>query len=307
MCCEAHLTASMTSVKFQWRKRVFGASSLASIGREVFLLDCVKNGEHLFNMACVWRSMSLHVSALLLGSGDLIVRFVGATRVSRRRQNKKNNGGEVFIMQIYTKKKKKRVFSVGLAAAHRDFVWENKKQKDFCQAREVLTRACSDVGGLALTFDLAIVFAPPRPACGDPRLLRRRLRTVSCGTRTRNLLIRSRTPCPLSQEGTEEHVGSVKKPRSSFAKARARLRATNGYSSCAQFFADALVRFQFSMFADGVACVQERAHPDLNQRPADLQSAALMYPIATRLLSSVQPFLRHALQFPQAPCVVKHT
>ena len=243
-------------------------------------------------MACVWRSMSLHVSALLLGSGDLIVRPLRGSdsRVSSSTKQK-NNGGEVFIMQIYTQKKK-RFFSVGLAAAHRDFVWENKKQKDFCQAREVLTRACSDVGGLALTFDLAIVFAPPRPACGDPRLLRpwfweqqesRRLRTVSCGTRTRNLLIRSRTPCPLGQEGTEEHVGSVKKPRSSFAKARARLRATNGYSSCAQFFADALVRFQFSMFADGVACVQERAHPDLNQGPADLQSAALTTELCTQL------------------------
>ena len=188
----------------------------------------------------------------------------------------------MFIMQIYTQKKKS--FSAWAWPPRTEILCgRTKKQKDFCQAREVLTRACSDVGGLALTFDLAIVFAPPRPACGDPRLLRRRLRTVSCGTRTHNLLIRSRTPCPLSQEGTEEHVGSVKKPRSSFAKARARLRATNGYSSCAQFFADALVRFQFSMFADGVACVQERAHPDLNQGPADLQSAALTTELCTQL------------------------
>ena len=184
----------------------------------------------------------------------------------------------MFIMQIYTQKKEGFQRGPGRRAP-RFFVGE-QKQKDSCQAREVLTRACSDVGGLALTFDLAIVFAPPRPACGDPRLLRpwfweqqesRRLRTVSCGTRTRNLLIRSRTPCPLGQEGTEEHVGSVKKPRSSFAKARARLRATNGYSSCAQFFADALVRFQFSMFADGVACVEKKTHTNLNQGPANLQ------------------------------------
>ena len=42
---------------------------------------------------------------------------------------------------------------------------ENKKQKDFCQTREVLTLACSDVGGLALTsVTLATrikTFAPP--------------------------------------------------------------------------------------------------------------------------------------------------
>ena len=37
---------------------------------------------------------------------SLCVSFLGATRVSRRRQNKKNNGGEVFIMQIYTQKKR---------------------------------------------------------------------------------------------------------------------------------------------------------------------------------------------------------
>ena len=48
-------------------------------------------------------------------------------------------------------------------------------------------------------------------------------------------------------------------------------------------FADALVRFQFSMFADGVACVQKRAHPDLNQGPADLQSAALTTELCTQL------------------------
>ena len=95
------------------------------------------------------------------------------SRVSSSTKQNKNNGGEVFIMHAHTHHpKKKRFFSVGLAAAQRDFVWENKKQKDFCRAREVQTRACSDVGGLALTFDLAIVFAPPRPACGDPRLLR---------------------------------------------------------------------------------------------------------------------------------------
>ena len=51
----------------------------------VFLLDIVsqatrlslrrkKDGEHLFTMGFVWRSKSLHVSALLLDCGDLIVR-----------------------------------------------------------------------------------------------------------------------------------------------------------------------------------------------------------------------------------------
>ena len=140
---------------------------------------------------------------------------------------------------------------------------ENKKQKDFCQTREVQTLACSDIGGLALTFDLAIVFAPPRPACGHPPLRR-----------------------PWfweQQEGREEHVRSVKRTMHLVKVLRKHARAFARYSSCAQFFADALVRFQFSMFADGVACVQKRAHPDLNQGPADLQSAALTTELCTQL------------------------
>ena len=48
-------------------------------------------------------------------------------------------------------------------------------------------------------------------------------------------------------------------------------------------FADALVRFQFSMFADGVACVQKRTHSDLNEGSADLQSAALTTELCTLL------------------------
>ena len=87
--------------------------------------------------------------------------------------------------------KKKGVFQRGSGRRAARFLFlENKKQKDFCQTREVLTLACSDIGGLALTFDLAIVFAPPRPACGHPPLRRpwfweqqesRRLRTVPAG------------------------------------------------------------------------------------------------------------------------------
>ena len=94
------------------------------------------------------------------------------------------------MMHTHTKKKKKSVFQRGSGRRAASFFFGEQKQKDFCQTREVLTLACSDVGGLALTFDLAIVFAPPRPACGDPPLRRpwfweqqesRRLRTVPAG------------------------------------------------------------------------------------------------------------------------------
>ena len=132
--------------------------------------------------------MSLHVSALLSDCGDLIVRQLRGSdsRVSSSTKPK-NNGGEVFMMHTHTKKS---VSTWVWPARSEIFVFGEPKQKDFCQTREVLTLACSDVGGLALTFDLAIVFAPPRPACGDPPLLRpwfweqqesRRLRTVPAG------------------------------------------------------------------------------------------------------------------------------
>ena len=92
---------------FQQRRRGFGASSLASIGRErERVCVCVFVAQKLnFRMVsvcspwCVQRSMSMHVSALLLDSGNLMVRhFRGReTRVSRRPQNRKQRREEGFI------------------------------------------------------------------------------------------------------------------------------------------------------------------------------------------------------------------
>ena len=149
-------------------------------------------------------------------------------------------------MHTHTKKKKKKKkgFSTWVWPPRSEIFcfWrtKTKRQKDFCRTREVLTLACCDVGGLASTFDLAIVFAPPRPACGDPPLRRpwfweqqesRRLCTIPAGTRNRNLL----NIGPRKHRGARSFCQENDAPRQSSAKARARLRATNGYSSCAQF------------------------------------------------------------------------
>ena len=172
---------------------------------------------------------------------------------------------------------------MGLAAAQRDFFFGEQKQKDFCQTREVLTLACSDVGGLALTFDLTCLLHHGRLVVTRRVVLgTTRIKTIahrSSGTRTRNLLIIG----PRTHRGARSFCQRERCTSSKFCESTRAPSRNKWVQLLCSVFADALVRFQFSMFADGVACVQKRAHPDLNQGPADLQSAALTTELCTQL------------------------